>query len=62
MGPCKPGQVGNEAAISSPFQVRGASHRGPATRKKLEIQILKSETSIKSNYGIRQTVGSISPS
>src|SRR5579871_4991117 len=25
MGPCEPGQVGNEAAISSSFQVRGAS-------------------------------------
>ena len=30
MGPCEPGQVGNEAAISSSFQVRWASHRGPA--------------------------------
>ncbi len=29
MGPCEPGQVGNEAAISSLFQVRWASHRGP---------------------------------
>ncbi len=32
MGPCKPGQVGNEAAISSLFQVRWAPHRGPATK------------------------------
>ena len=31
MGPCEPGQVGNEAAISSSFQVRWASHRGPAS-------------------------------
>ena len=29
MGLCEPGQVGNEAAISSSFQVRWASHRGP---------------------------------
>ena len=30
MGLCEPGQVGNEAAISSSFQVRWASHQGPA--------------------------------
>ena len=41
MGPCELGQVGNEAAISSSFQVRWASHRGPAEEK---IQNSKSAT------------------
>ena len=35
MGPCEPGQVGNEAAISSSFQVRWASHRGPALQTEI---------------------------
>jgi DNA polymerase III subunit gamma/tau len=50
MGPCEPGQVGNEAAISSSFQVRGLLIRDRQREK-----IRNSNVEIRKKFKLRRT-------